>query len=76
MLPCILVIIGELFSLTLDLETPQPPLVLSPWLYGDVNQVFYSNRELNDNWANAYVHNMLNETGMGVRCLDGEPLLG
>ncbi|KAK4029566.1 hypothetical protein OUZ56_022545 [Daphnia magna] len=75
-LPCILVIIGELFSLTLDLETPQPPLVLSPWLYGDVNQVFYSNRELNDNWANAYVHNMLNETGMGVRCLDGEPLLG
>lgn len=69
-------IVGELFSLTLDLGTPQPALVLSPWLYGDANKAFYSNKNPSVNWTNEYITNMLNETGMGVRCLSGVPLEG
>jgi hypothetical protein len=75
-LPCILVIVGELFSLTLHIGEPLPALKLSPWLYGDVNQVFYANQQPSLNWTNEYTYNILNGTGMGVRCLDGEPLHG
>ncbi len=71
-----MVIIGELFSLTLNLKTPQPALALSPWLYGDANKAFYSNKNPNADWTNEYITNMINETGMGVRCLPGEPVQG
>ena len=71
-----LVVIGELFSLTLNVGAPQPALVLSPWLYEEANQVFYSNRDPTRNWTDKYISNMLNGSGMGVRCLTEEPLDG
>lgn len=48
---------------------PEPPIVLSPWLYGKSNVAFYANQNPDGIWPNIYIQNMLNETGLGARCV-------
>lgn len=69
-------LIGEIFSLTLRTQEYDPPLKLNPWLYGESNIAFYANRKPEEAWSNGYVSSMLNVSGMGVRCLNEEPLPG
>lgn len=71
-LPIILVIITEL--MILFVKTPPPPLVLTPWLYGHSTVSFVANRNPAGRFTNEYVHNLLNGTGMGVRCMWTDPL--
>ncbi len=67
-------IIGELFAMTLDLNAQPPPLVLSPWLYGNESTTFYANRNPAGAYTNQYISDMLNGTGLGVMCLADDPL--
>ena len=60
--------------MSLNPTSPQPPLMLSPWLYGDSNSIFYSNQNPLGIWPNKYVKSVLNETGLGVKCMTDTPL--
>lgn len=48
--------------------SPEPPIELSPWLYGKSNVAFYANENPNEVWPDRYIKNMVNETGMGAMC--------
>lgn len=49
---------------------PEPPLSLSPWLYGKSIVAFYANQNPDGIWPNSYISNMMNDTGLGARCVD------
>ncbi len=59
--------------MTFNAIAPEPPLVLSPWLYGTSNVAFYANQNSTQVWPNVYVKNMINETGMGAKCNNDDP---
>ena len=59
--------------MSLNAIAPEPPLVLSPWLYGASNVAFYANQNSNQVWPSVYAKNMMNETGMGTRCDYDDP---
>ena len=54
--------------MSLNPTKPEPPIVLSPWLYGQSNVAFFANLNPTGVWPNVYLTNMINETGLGSRC--------
>nr|QST14975.1 ABCA1-1 protein [Diaphanosoma celebensis] len=72
-LPAIFIVLTLLFMMVWTPSDPEPPLNLNPWLYGDSNYVFYANRG-SDSQSSGYTTEMLNRTGMGVRCTKGSSL--
>lgn len=58
--------------MSLNAISAEPPIVLSPWLYGESNVAFYANENPFGGWSNSYVRNMVNESGMGFKCVNNE----
>lgn len=60
---------------TLIPPVEQPiPLALVPWNVESPNYVFYSNDSPDLPLSNAMEDDIVNEPGIGVRCLETEPL--
>ena len=73
-LPAIFIVLHLLFLMVRTPSDPEPPLNLNPWLYGDASYSFYAQRGANFDWSDRYVIELLNGTGMGVRCAIDDPL--
>ena len=73
-LPAVFIIINLLSTMQFKPTEPEPPLNLNPWLYGKSNIDFFSNNNASLLWPNEYQFQLLNGSGMGARCMSGDPL--
>lgn len=73
-LPALFIVISQLTTMSINLTLPEPAIVLSPWLYGQSNTDFFANRNSAGYWLHQYKADMMNGTGLGVRCMAGNPL--
>lgn len=75
-LPALFVLLALLFTLLIPPMSEEPPLELTPWVYGPPNYVFYGSDDTSSPLAKKYTDALLSTTGLGARCVKGEPLSG
>ncbi|KAG8226833.1 hypothetical protein J437_LFUL007090, partial [Ladona fulva] len=75
-LPAIFVCLALVFTVLQPGLRQEPPLPLSPWLYGPPNYAFFSSENASiESEAKMYEDSLLGDTSMGVKCImneDGE----
>ncbi|RWS28570.1 ATP-binding cassette sub-family A member 7-like protein [Leptotrombidium deliense] len=73
-LPAFFICFSMVFTLILPPVVEEPPLELSPWLYGPPNYIFYTenSQEVKPNTASdIYINELLSRYGIGAKCIDG-----
>ncbi|XP_077499685.1 phospholipid-transporting ATPase ABCA1-like isoform X2 [Amblyomma americanum] len=75
-LPALYVLLALLFTLLVPPMSEEPPLELTPWVYGPPNYIFYGSEDTSSPLAQKYTDGLLSRTGLGARCIKGEPLSG
>ncbi|XP_076353530.1 phospholipid-transporting ATPase ABCA1-like isoform X1 [Tachypleus tridentatus] len=73
-LPSVFVCLALLLTLMIPPFMEEPPLELTPWLYGPPNYIFYSNKDPDNPLTQAYIEQLLGNPGLGTRCVAGDPL--
>ncbi|XP_046387973.1 ATP-binding cassette sub-family A member 7-like isoform X2 [Ischnura elegans] len=70
-LPAIFVCLALVFTVLQPGLRQEPPLPLSPWLYGPPNYVFFSNvnPSITNSTAQIFEGGLLGDTGMGAKCI-------
>ncbi|OQV15717.1 ATP-binding cassette sub-family A member 1 [Hypsibius exemplaris] len=76
LLPAVFVCIAMLVTLLTPVPVEQPPLELTPWLYGPPNYIFFSNDRPNETEPANMVRNLYEGPGLGTRCMKGSPVTG
>ncbi|KAF7669647.1 hypothetical protein LDENG_00162820 [Lucifuga dentata] len=72
-LPASFVLIALLFTMIVPPFGEYPSLTLSPWMYGE-QSIFFSNEQPFDPKMKGFMKRLLNQPGLGTRCMQGEPL--
>ncbi|XP_077550121.1 phospholipid-transporting ATPase ABCA1-like isoform X2 [Haemaphysalis longicornis] len=75
-LPALFVLLALVFTLLIPPLSEEPPLELTPWVYGPPNYVFYSTENTSSGLGSRYTDTLLSPPGLGPRCVTGEPLRG
>lgn len=63
-LPALFVFLALLFTLLIPPLSEEPPLELTPWVYGPPNYVFYSNDDATSATASKYTETLLSPPGL------------
>lgn len=71
-LPALFVLLALVCTLVVPPLSEEPPLELSPWVYGPPNYVFFGNEDPSSPLARKYTESLLSPPGLGHRCVRGE----
>ncbi|XP_069013979.1 retinal-specific phospholipid-transporting ATPase ABCA4-like [Embiotoca jacksoni] len=72
-LPASFVLIALIFTMIVPPFGEYPSLTLTPWMYGQ-QFTFVSNEQAFDPKMKQFTDRLLNQPGLGTRCMEGEPL--
>uniref|UniRef100_A0A147BM79 Putative lipid exporter abca1 n=1 Tax=Ixodes ricinus TaxID=34613 RepID=A0A147BM79_IXORI len=71
-LPALFVLLALVCTLVVPPLSEEPPLELSPRVYGPPNYVFFSNEDPSSPLARKYTESLLSPPGLGHHCVQGE----